>query len=82
MHARDWLLAFIGVFLPFVPVWIKRGFFSADFWINIALLLLGFLPALIHSWYIISCYPYGETSSYNGMTMPGREERNYGAVTV
>lgn len=82
MHARDWLLAFIGVFLPFVPVWIKRGFCSADFWINIALCLLGFLPALIHAWYIISCYPYGERSSYTGMTMPGRDERNYGSVTV
>lgn len=82
MHARDWLLAFIGIFLPFVPVAIKRGICSADFWINIALCLLGFLPALIHCWYIISCYPYESSSSYRGVTLPGREPQGYGAISV
>lgn len=82
MHARDWLLAVIGIFLPFVPVAIKRGICSADFWINIALCLLGFLPALIHCWYIISCYPFDSSNSYRGVTLPGREPQGYGAVSV
>ncbi|OWB66730.1 hypothetical protein B5S33_g5327 [[Candida] boidinii] len=80
MHARDWLLAFVGIFLPPVPVALKRGICSADFWINIALMLLGFLPALIHCWYIISCYPHDSSSSYSGATFPGREPHNYGSV--
>ncbi|CDK27011.1 unnamed protein product [Kuraishia capsulata CBS 1993] len=80
MHARDWLLAFIGIFLPPVPVFIKRGFFSADFWINIALLFLGFLPALVHAWYIISVYPHESRSSYTGVTLPGRDSNNYGSI--
>lgn len=82
MHAKDWLLAALGIFLPFVPVAIKRGVLSADFWINIALCFLGFIPALIHSWYIISCYPYETSSTYAGVTLPGREPSGYGAVSV
>ncbi|ODV93376.1 hypothetical protein PACTADRAFT_49895 [Pachysolen tannophilus NRRL Y-2460] len=80
MHARDWLLAFIGFFIPPIPVFIKRGFFSADFWINVALCILGFIPGLLHSWYIISCYPYEEKSNYRGVTLPGSSNRNYGSI--
>lgn len=39
------------------PVWIKRGLCSADSFINIALCILGYLPGLLHAWYIISSYP-------------------------
>ncbi|KAK4984628.1 hypothetical protein LTR50_006478 [Elasticomyces elasticus] len=38
-------------------VWVKRGVCSADSLINIALCALGFLPGLLHAWYIISLYP-------------------------
>lgn len=38
-------------------VWIKRGLCSADSLINIALCFLGFIPGLLHAWYIIAKYP-------------------------
>jgi len=40
-----------------LPVWVKRGVCSADSLINLALLCLGFLPGLVHAWYIILKYP-------------------------
>lgn len=38
-------------------MWIKAGICTADSIINIALCLLGFIPGLIHAWYIIMKYP-------------------------
>lgn len=42
---------------PPLPVWIRRGMCSMDSLINILLCILGFIPGLIHSWYIIAKYP-------------------------
>ncbi|PRT56914.1 Plasma membrane proteolipid 31 [Wickerhamiella sorbophila] len=53
----DLFLIVLSIVLPPVPVAFKRGFCSADFLINIALCILGFLPGLIHAWYIIAKYP-------------------------
>ena len=39
----DVLLYFLAIFLPPVPVFIKRGC-AADFWINVALFILGWIP--------------------------------------
>ncbi|CAJ0857105.1 13641_t:CDS:2 [Entrophospora sp. SA101] len=39
-------------FLPPVGVFMKRGL-AADFWINIGLTILGFLPGVIHAFYVI-----------------------------
>ncbi|KAK0473776.1 hypothetical protein IW261DRAFT_1503381 [Armillaria novae-zelandiae] len=39
--------------IPPVPVLLKRGC-AADFWINLALCVLGWIPGVIHAWYIIS----------------------------
>ncbi|KAG7804073.1 hypothetical protein KL944_000942 [Ogataea haglerorum] len=47
------MLVFVAVIFPPLPVCIKRGLCSADMLINIALCLLGYVPGLIHSWYII-----------------------------
>ncbi|KAH7113727.1 hypothetical protein B0J11DRAFT_138715 [Dendryphion nanum] len=47
------LLYFIAIWLPFVPVFIKRGC-GADLLINICLDILGWIPGVIHAWYIIS----------------------------
>lgn len=58
MHAHDWFLVFLAIFVPPVAVWLKRGICSKDFLINILLFLLGFIPGLIHALYIISKYPY------------------------
>merc|ERR1712169_28768 len=49
----DVLLYFLALFLPPVPVFIKRGC-GADLLINIALDFLGWIPGVIHAWYIIS----------------------------
>ncbi|KAJ4351759.1 uncharacterized protein N0V89_007102 [Didymosphaeria variabile] len=34
-------------------LWVKKGVCSADSLINLALCCLGFLPGMIHAWYII-----------------------------
>ncbi|KAL9049112.1 MAG: hypothetical protein Q9162_007383 [Coniocarpon cinnabarinum] len=57
MCSADCLLVLIAIIFPPLPVWIKRGLCSADSIINIALCVLGFLPGLIHAWYIISVTP-------------------------
>ncbi|SCW03001.1 LAFE_0G00760g1_1 [Lachancea fermentati] len=58
MHARDWFLVFIAIFLPPVAVGLKRGFFTKDTLINLLLFLLGFFPGLVHALYVISRHPY------------------------
>ncbi|KAL9940342.1 hypothetical protein V8E36_001047 [Tilletia maclaganii] len=52
----DVLLYFLAIFLPPASVFIKRGC-GADFWINILLCVLAWLPGLIHAWWLISKYP-------------------------
>jgi uncharacterized membrane protein YqaE (UPF0057 family) len=49
----DVLLYFVAIFVPPVPVLLKRGP-GADFCINILLWIFGWIPGVIHSWYIIS----------------------------
>ena len=49
----DVLLYFIALFIPPVPVFLKRGC-GADILINICLWILGWIPGVIHAWYIIS----------------------------
>ncbi|PWN23885.1 UPF0057-domain-containing protein [Microstroma glucosiphilum] len=49
----DVLLYFLAIFVPPVPVFIKRGCSNA-FWINIILWLLAWIPGVIHAWYIIA----------------------------
>ncbi|CCD25775.1 Sna2p NDAI_0F04570 [Naumovozyma dairenensis CBS 421] len=66
MHARDWFLVFIAIFVPPLAVWVKRGICSKDFLINLILFLLGFFPGLIHALYVISCHPY-ETDGNQGL---------------
>lgn len=40
-----------------ILVWIKSGLCSADSFINILLCVLGYLPGLLHAWYIIAKHP-------------------------
>jgi len=49
----DVLLYFVALFVPPVPVLLKRGP-GADFCINILLWIFGWIPGVIHAWYIIS----------------------------
>ena len=57
MCSSDCLLVLIALIFPPLPVWVKRGICSVDSIINIALCVLGFVPGLIHAWYIISVTP-------------------------
>ncbi|EUC42116.1 hypothetical protein COCMIDRAFT_39773 [Bipolaris oryzae ATCC 44560] len=50
---RSICLYFLAIWLPFLPVLMLRGC-GADVLINIALDLLGWIPGVIHAWYIIS----------------------------
>ncbi|KZT51526.1 UPF0057-domain-containing protein [Calocera cornea HHB12733] len=51
----DVLLYFIAIFVPPAAVFFKRGI-AADFWINILLWILGWIPGVLHAWWIISKY--------------------------
>ncbi|KAK0641327.1 hypothetical protein B0T16DRAFT_419657 [Cercophora newfieldiana] len=57
MCSADCFLALIAILFPPLPVWVKRGICSADSIINILLLILGYIPGLLHSWYIIAKFP-------------------------
>ncbi|KAH9444703.1 hypothetical protein MJO28_013271 [Puccinia striiformis f. sp. tritici] len=52
----DILLYFLAIFVSPASVFIKRGC-AADFWINIALFILGWIPGVIHAWWLIAKYP-------------------------
>ncbi|ETN42468.1 uncharacterized protein HMPREF1541_01624 [Cyphellophora europaea CBS 101466] len=51
----DVLLYFMAIFLPPVSVFLKRGC-AADFLINICLSILGWIPGVLHAFWIISKY--------------------------
>lgn len=53
----DFLLTILAFICPPLTVGIKRGFCSCDFLINVALSMLGYVPGLIHAWYIILTDP-------------------------
>jgi len=57
MCGSDIILGIIAILFPPIPVWVKRGLCSADSLINIALCMLGVLPGILHSWYIIAKHP-------------------------
>ncbi|TAQ85136.1 hypothetical protein B7494_g6550 [Chlorociboria aeruginascens] len=57
MCSSDIFLGLIAILFPPLPVWVKCGICSADSIINILLCMLGFLPGLLHSWYIIAKFP-------------------------
>ncbi|KAI0853002.1 hypothetical protein F5Y00DRAFT_158669 [Daldinia vernicosa] len=57
MCTPDLFLGLLAILFPPLPVWVKTGLCSADSIINILLCMLGFLPGLIHAWYIIAKFP-------------------------
>lgn len=77
MCSADCLLVIIAIIFPPLPVWVKRGLCSADSLINIALCCLGFLPGLIHAWYIISVTP----DEYEYQTVPNGDVERDGNVS-
>lgn len=61
----DFFLVLLAIIFPPLPVWIKTGLCSSDSFINILLCILGFIPGLIHSWYIIAKYPIDVVYEYD-----------------
>jgi uncharacterized membrane protein YqaE (UPF0057 family) len=57
MCSADIFLGLLAVLFPPLPVWVKCGICSADSLINILLSLLGYIPGLLHAWYVIARYP-------------------------
>jgi len=57
MCSSDIFLGLIAIIFPPLAVWVKCGICSADSLINILLCLLGFIPGLLHAWYIIAKFP-------------------------
>ncbi|TKA64637.1 hypothetical protein B0A49_06910 [Cryomyces minteri] len=77
MCGSDIFLGIIAVLFPPIAVWVKRGICSADSLINLALCCLGFLPGLLHAWYIIASYP---DPSYDYESV-GQHDPEAGGVT-
>ncbi|KAF1814864.1 UPF0057-domain-containing protein [Eremomyces bilateralis CBS 781.70] len=50
--ASDIIKIFFAIFLPPLGVFLERGC-NADFFINILLTILGYIPGIIHALYII-----------------------------
>ncbi|KAK8079766.1 Plasma membrane proteolipid [Apiospora hydei] len=57
MCSSDCFLAVLAILFPPLAVWVKCGLCSADSLINILLCMLGFIPGLLHAWYIIAKFP-------------------------
>ncbi|GAP86343.1 putative stress response RCI peptide [Rosellinia necatrix] len=57
MCSSDIFLGVLAILFPPLAVWVKRGLCSADSLINILLCILGYIPGLLHAWYIIAKFP-------------------------
>ncbi|RYP16837.1 hypothetical protein DL765_004858 [Monosporascus sp. GIB2] len=66
MCTSDIFLGFLAILFPPLPVWVKRGLCSVDSLLNILLFTLGYIPGLIHAWYIIAKFP-DEEYEYEGL---------------
>ncbi|KAK4109115.1 UPF0057-domain-containing protein [Canariomyces notabilis] len=73
MCSTDIFLGLLAVLFPPLPVWVKRGLCSADSIINILLFILGYIPGLLHAWYIIAKYPE-PPYDYDYEAVPGAEQ--------
>ncbi|GBC01194.1 hypothetical protein RclHR1_00410021 [Rhizophagus clarus] len=72
----DIVALLISVLLPPLGVFMKRGF-HIDFWINILLTILGWLPGLFHAFFII--YEYRNDSTHeHGKHGHGTHGTTYG----
>lgn len=52
----DFLKILLAILIPPVGVLMQVGF-TAPFWINVALTLLGYIPGIIHALYVILSRP-------------------------
>ncbi|KAE8154501.1 UPF0057-domain-containing protein [Aspergillus avenaceus] len=76
MCNSDIFLAILAIFFPPVAVWIKVGICTADSIINLALCCLGYVPGLLHAWYIILKYPEQDPDDPFYEPIPGNSRRD------
>jgi len=51
--ASNFILFILALLLPPVAVFFKKGL-RADFWINVLLTILGWIPGILHAWWVIA----------------------------
>jgi len=51
--SSDVCLYFLAIFISPLAVLLKTGC-DSNFWINLALFILGWIPGVIHAWWVIS----------------------------
>ena len=69
----DIFLALLAILFPPLPVWIKTGICSCPSLLNIVLLVLGYVPGLLHAWYIIAAIPDPQSTAYYYEEIPDAE---------
>lgn len=57
MCSSDLFLGLLALLFPPLPVWVKCGICSSDSLLNLLLCMLGYVPGLLHAWYIVAKYP-------------------------
>ncbi|KAK9472367.1 uncharacterized protein V1510DRAFT_129405 [Dipodascopsis tothii] len=71
----DVFLILLAIVFPPLPVWIKTGVCSCESLVNILLCMLGYIPGLLHSWYVVATYTeleYEEDLEAGAIRQPGR----------
>ncbi|AQZ11880.1 SNA3 (YJL151C) [Zygosaccharomyces parabailii] len=79
VNKNDVVLMLLGVFIPPIPVLIRRGFFSRDFLLNLLLFLLFFFPAIIHAGYVI--YETSEERQTGYESVPNQEAQESSSMS-
>lgn len=52
----DFIRILLAILLPPVGVFLQVGF-GGQFWLNILLTLLGYIPGIVHAIWVIATYP-------------------------
>ncbi|KAI0597848.1 hypothetical protein F4775DRAFT_558906 [Biscogniauxia sp. FL1348] len=71
--SADLFLGILAILFPPLAVWVKCGICSADSLINILLCVLGYIPGLLHAWYVIAKFP--EENDYEPVPEDGEDGR-------
>ncbi|KAF1939037.1 UPF0057-domain-containing protein [Clathrospora elynae] len=80
MCGTDCFLMLLSVLFPPIGVWVKKGLCSAESLINLALCCLGFLPGLLHAWYVILQNP-DPYDAYHQVPADGERANDDGRTT-
>lgn len=72
-RSDGWLLL-LSVFVPPVPVLIRKGFFSRDFLLNVLLFVILFIPAIAHAAYVIIETSDERNKDYEPVQVPSQDD--------